>query len=397
MILRKAFIVPAAAMLMFASGADAQIADIAKAQAADPLAPYIKASSWVVTAKGPTFVELAVAQQEAALRVREGANQNPKLEMLSSPWDVLKLLADKRMEFLWQPLSEWAGPNLEKMREQRLTQLRLSAAAGDASAPSSDTSESTVRPKIRAVLQLAEFLIDIGRSEEAENMLQRQLASIEPRKDGSWKAIEWFSVAAWIGSARQKRNDFQGAIAEYALVERRLGNSPYAANATINRAALLVESGHYAQGLAVIDPLWERWSRDNREYKIGGSNRQFAWIRACSLEGLGRHAEADAAFQPVLDSNDTNDPHYVVETDDSLKLRGLVCMKRTSAVIQLLGNQLNNDLSPDGLLFMQPEYRPQRDAEFWNKVRSDPTLIAVARQRMRVLPEEMTPALNGWR
>jgi hypothetical protein len=247
------------------------------------------------------------------------------------------------------------------------------------------------------VIQLADFLIDNGQAAEAERMLQQQLRTMKVRTDGSWNAIEYFTVASWIATARNARNDVDGAIEEYEFVERALGNSPYADNATINRASLLVQNGRFAEGLGAIDPLWVRWSKESREYKVVGSERQFAWIRACALAGLGRHAEAEAAFVPVLQATDTRDPHYVIESDDSLKLRGLECMKQTAGVKHLIADELQDGLSPSALLLMQPAYRSERDPEFWAEVRADPLLTKLASERMRVLPPEMTPALNGWR
>jgi hypothetical protein len=393
---RNAFIVSAIALTP-ASAASAQIAEIAKAQASDPLAGYVKASSWVSTKKGPTFVELLIDPHSAALRLRTATNQAPDLRILDSPTEVLKLLADKRMEFLWQPLSDWAGPTLEKMRDEQIARLRAAAARGEADLPPSTTGESTVRPKIRALLQLADFLIDVGQCDEAERMLQQQLATMKVRSDSSWNAIEWFSVAAWIASARLGRDDFAGAIAQYAFIEQSLGNSPFAQNATINRASLLARSGRYADALAAIEPLWVRWSREQPELKVGGSERQFAWIRACALEGLGRHAEAEAAFKPVAEATDTRDPHFVIDSDDSLRLKGRVCLKQTAAVGDLIATQLQDGLSPWALLLFQPAYRPTQNVELWEKIRSDPRLAKLASERMRVLPPELTPALNGWR
>jgi hypothetical protein len=394
---RNALALAAITILVWPSCADAQIAEIAKAQAADPLSSYIKAAGWISTGKGPQFVELILDQKNAGLRVRTATNQTPQIQLLSSPSDVLKVLADKRMEFLWQPLIEWSGPTLETMRDRRLADLRAAVAAGDAVLPPLTTGESTVRPKTRALIQLASFLIDVGQSAEAERLLQKQLSSMKVRTDGSWSAIEWFSIGSWIASARLAREDVAGAIAQYTLLEHALGKSPYAENATINLASLLVQNGRYADGLAAIDPLWVRWSRETREYKIGGSDRQFAWIRACALEGLGRHAEADAAFQPVLQADDTKDPHYVVESDSALKLRGLVCRKDVAAVERLMADELQNSRSPSGLLSLQPNLLPRRDAELWAKIRSDPSLIKLSSERMRILPPELTPALNGWR
>jgi hypothetical protein len=283
------------------------------------------------------------------------------------------------------------------MRERTAAQLRAAAAAGNADLPPETTSESAVRPRIRALIQLADYLIDTGQPEDAERLLQDQLATMKVRTDGSSTAMEWFSVAAWIATARWARGDADGAVRQYEFIERTLGNSPYAANATISRASFLAQKGRYAEALNAIDPLWQRWQRETREYKIGGSERQFAWIRACALEGLARHAAAEAAFQPVTQARDTRDPYYVIEPDDALKLKGRVCMKQPDAVVALLADELQNALSPGALLLLQPAYRPQTDVDLWQRVRSDTTLAKLAGERMRILPTEMTPALNGWR
>lgn len=386
-----------AAAVSIPSQASGQIAEIAKAQAADPLAPYVKASGWVATGKGAVFVELLIDNSNAAIRLRTATNADPRLEVLSSPSDVLQILADRRMQFLWEPLADWTGPTLEKMRDRRLAHLRAAYAAGNAELPATSSSETPVRPKIRALIQLADFLIAVGQTQEAERLLQEQLTTMKPRTDGSWNAIEWFSIAAWIATARWAAGDSAGAISEYEMIERTLGNSPYEANATISKASFLAESGHYAEALSAIDALYAQWRKDNRGYKINGSERQFAWIRACALEGLGRRAEAEAAFQPVVQATNTHDPYYVIETDDTLQVKGRACMNQPDAVAAIVADELENQLPTEALLLFQPAYHPRSNVELRARVRSDPKLMGLARQRMRILPPEMTAALNGWR
>jgi len=374
----------------------AQVAELAKAQAADPAAVYIRASGWVSSAKGPVFVELLTDKDEAAIRLRTADNATPEIHLLDTPYDALKLLADKRMQFLWQPLSEWAGPTLEPMRDRGLVKLRAAAAARRVERPSSSTVESTVRPRVRSVLQLARYLIQIGRSAEAETLLQQELAGIRFKGGTSWSGIEWFSVGGVIASARWERGDSDGTIKQYEFMERTMGASAFTPNAMISRASFLARAGRYGEALSLIDATWAAWNRDNRGVKVAGSDRQFGWIRACALEGLGRHAEAVAAFEPVLRSNDTRDPHYYVEEDSVLKVRGAACMKDSNALATLLEDQLRNDLSPDALVTLQPSFRPKRDLALWEKVRSDPALRKAASERMRELPPEMTAALNSW-
>jgi tetratricopeptide (TPR) repeat protein len=301
------------------------------------------------------------------------------------------------MEFLWRPLAEWAGPGLVPMRDRLIARLRTAAAVGDSQYRPATTVESTVRPQVRAVIQLASMLDQIGRADEAEQLLQQQLATIDPKKGGGWRGIEWFSVAAGIAKARWARGDDAGAIAQYEFIEQRLGNSPYAVNATISRSSLLAFTGRYSEALAAVDGAYARWMSDNREDKVPGSERQFAWIRACALEGLGRHDEAQTAFQPVLADREWRDPDFVIEPDNDLRFRGRLCMKQRDALVGMLSSNLRDDLFTSSLLALQPERRFPHDEAQWTALRTDPGLMKVASERMRVLPPDLIPALNGWR
>lgn len=358
----------------------------------------LKASGIVQTDDGPVTVELLTQRSDAALRLRSSPTAFPQIIPLTKTADVLQLLADKRMAFLWPSLIQWAGLTLEKMRDEQLAKLQAAAAVGISRQRPTGTGESTVRAPTRALLQLATFMIDNGRAADAERLLQQRLSTMPVQANQArWEEIEWMSVAALIASSRAARDDIDGALAEYDLIESTLGSSPYAMNATINRAATLVRRGRYAEALAAVEPLWQQWTSLKSDDKVRGSERQFAWIRACALEGLGRHSEADIAFQPVLDARNTRDRNFVVDSDKRLKLQGLVCMRRTAAVEQLIEDEMHNALFSTGLVTLQPAYRPQRDAEFWKAIRSDPKLAPVIHERMRELPPELVPALNGWR
>jgi hypothetical protein len=363
-----------------------------------PQPPLVRASGQVQTGEGVVDVELLVLNDDAALHLRWPGEHDREINWLTKPGDVLSLLADKRMAFLWAPLTEWAGPALERMRNRRLAKLQAAAAIGESAQAAAATIESTVRPRTRATLQLAGFLIETGQPNEAERILQERLATMPLARDKSrWNEIEWFTVASRIATARTARGDIRGALAEYDLAQTTLGDSPYAINALVNRAALLLRDRRYAEALSVIDPAWKQWQATRSDDKVGGSERQFAWIRACALEGLGRRAEADAAFQPVLAAKDSWDRDFVIDSDQKLQMRGLVCMRRTAAVKAMIAENIRNGFSSNALLIFQPAYRPLFDADFWATITSDPELQKLVRERMRELPPELAPALNGWR
>lgn len=367
--------------------------------AVDRSARYVKAASWVNGSRyGPAYVELMINGEDAAVRVRSAAKADPEIYILSSPSDVLSLLADKHMQFLWQPLESWAGPGLVPFRDRTIARLQVAAAAGNPKYSPSTTAESTVRSNTRALLQLAYFLAKVGREDEAEQLLRRRLATMKFKGGESWQGIEWFSVAAGIGRSRGWRNDYDGAAAQYQFMERAMGDSPYAVNATINRASLLALGGRYGEALSAIDAAFARYIADSRGAKVPGSERQFAWIRACALAGLGRHTEAEEAFRPLNVERERNTQGFVIEPDSDLQFRARMCMKQERAMIELLSGDLRDDLFTDSvLLTLQPGFQPRRDQALWAAVRSDPGLMTLARERLRELPPEMIPALNGWR
>lgn len=364
----------------------------------DRFARYVKAAVWVEGAEGKEFVELLVDGEEAALRTRVTGASTPKFFNLTRPDDVLMLLADRRLEALWAPLTDWSGPSLELMRARMIRRFRSAALTARPDMPAGSTSESTVRPQVRAILQYASILDLTGHGAEAEDMLREHLAGMRPKLGGGWRGVEWQSVASAIAWSRKQRDDPKGAIAEYEAIERALGSSPFAVNATVNRAAALAMDGQYAPALATIEQAWARYLKDNRGDKVPGSERQFSWIRACALQGLGREAEARAAMPRLSDDREFSDEDFVVEPDNDLKIRNAMCMRDGSEVARLIARDFRRVGRSPALILLQPAYVPRGDSRaIIDAVRADSALAAAARERMRTLPSEMSAALNGWK
>ena len=229
-------------------------------------------------------------------------------------------------------------------------------------------------------------------------MLRERLVQMQPKRGVSWRGIEWQSVTAAIAWSRSQRNDQAGAIAEYEAVERTLGTSPYAVNATVNRAATLAYEGRYAEALTAIDGAWARYLKDNRGDKVPGSERQFSWIRACALHGLGRTDEARGAMPVLQDDREIKDADFVIEPDNDLKLRIATCTRDGPEFARLIARDLRRVGRSPALLLLQPAYIPRGNYRaIMATVRADPALKAAAASLMRTLPPEMTAALNGWR
>lgn len=365
----------------------------------DPLAKYIKAAGSVPSPAGPVLVDFLTDGDLAAIRVRRPDKPQPEILGIQSLDEALALLSDRRMEFLWEPLTAWTGPDLTAMRDRMIARLRAAAAEGSAGFRPRTTGESTVRPKIRAIVQLADYLRDCGREKEAEDLLGQQLATM--RLKGDWKDLEWFEVAALIASSRWSRGDDQGAIEQYEFIEKSMGDTPFALNATISRASLLVLSRRYEEALTAINSAWTRFAAYQKSGGSGdevpGSDRQFAWIRACALEGLGRHIEADADMKLLSGDREWHDPDFVIASDKNLRFKALQCMGKPEPMIEALKDQVANSPITGALLDFEPAYHRRRYQQFWDAVMSDPELSKMVAQRMRILPSEMSDALNHWR
>lgn len=366
--------------------------------AADPSAAYVKASGWVEGAEGRTFVELLIDGDDAALRTRVAGASRPRYLILTYPADALMLLADRRLEFLWAPLTDWTGPSLERMRARMIRRFRSAMETARPDAPSANTSESTVRPRVRALLQYARMLDLTGHGADAEEMLRGQLSTMRFKQGGGWRGIEWSSVATAIAVSRVLRDDRAGAIAEYATMERAMGRSPYTVNAIVNRAASLAMDGQYVSALATVDQAWARYLKENQGDKVPGSERQFAWIRACALSGLGRDADARVQERVLRDDRELYDDHFVIEPDNDLLVRSAKCRRDGAEVARLIGRDLRRVGRSQALILLQPAYRARgADVAIIDAVRADPALKAAAATHVRVLPPEMTAALNGWK
>lgn len=353
----------------------------------------VKAGDWVSTARGPVFVEFSALGNGRAslgtLRLRLASESKSEVLPLRDPQMILALLADKRMQFLWQPLTDWAGPGLESIRDSTLAHLRGAWARGAPALPPLSDTESQLGLRVRALLQLTNYLMVVGQHSEAEQLLRDNLSKMAPRTDLSTRALEWQMVAFGIARSRLAQGDSQGAVSTYALVEATLGDSPYAVNATVNRAAVLVESGEYSAALTALDSATAKLrvvSAAKSKAAINpGSDLQFAWIRACAFERLGRTSEAREALHPLLSSS-----------DQSFQAKARVCMGDVAALKRLIAQSLSTEFILSDSLLFQPGFVPTKNRAIWDAVRADPELQALANQRMRVLPPELTAALNGW-
>ncbi len=398
---------------LVATGAAALSAPAAAAVYAPPTAPTAdtldaeidrasRAHGIVDFGPGPVRVDLLILDDRALLAVRSLSAARPQVYRIDDPGAAALVLADRRLAFAWPTLIDWAGSSLDKLRAQKLAETRAAfARGGDARADSATTPESSVRPRTRALLQHSSQLWHLGYCDEARRLLEAELAG--NRRKSEWEKAEFAMVTISLATKLNNSGDHAAALALYDTVGRM--ESSYAINAEVNRAAILAETGQYIDALALIERSYAAYTAapdgkfGHGHEKVPGSDRQFGWIRACALHGLGRTAEARDAVAGLFAEVDPDGKGFTVTSNSSLRLRARLCMRDVEgAVTDLIAAHGKAKVSSELIYLLQPALLPPGnvDQAIWMKVRGDPRLQALIADTMRVLPRELASALNGW-
>lgn len=345
-------------------------------------------------------LHVAGAFAELALRDRDGQQWR---EPLTTVELALSLLADNRMRPLWQPLLDWAGPGLERLRDRRVAAARAVTADGRTEIATS-TAASSTRPKVRAAMLLAEELAGAGQLDQAIALIERTRGTAPGR--GDWAQAEWMALSLRLRSYVRYRDGPAAARAVLDASEAALGSAnDYSINFQINRAADLAEDGRHSEALAVLDAAEARYrgARDGRYgaggERVPGSDRQFAWIRICALTGLGRGKEVASLVPTIYPPAEPSDDAFRIPASNSIRYRLFRCMDSATGVADEMAAELR-DGSIGGTAFVQLQpglYDVRKPPEFRLRVAADAKLAPLLAARFRVLPPALHPALNRWR
>ena len=188
------------------------------------------------------------------------------------------------------------------------------------------------------------------------------------------------------------------AIRELDVHLMRFGpKNDYVLNLQINRAAYLAQSGRFKEALDAIDAAGAAYATSGSG-KVRGSDRNFAWVRACALNGLGRRDEAAADFVRFGEAQTRPGRRVVLQRDESIRIRGYLCMGDEDALAREL-IAAAPPLASGALLMLQPHQSDERYGELGRRaiaaVRLNPG-VAAAYQHRRELPPIFRPALNNW-
>lgn len=321
----------------------------------------------------------------------------PRVVPLENSVPLLAFLADRRYEFLWAPLTDWAGADLARFRERLRRQAEtLSQTSRSVGALSS--AESVVSGRVADFIRLTAIYMDIGEALLAQAVMEKYLAATRPRGGNSQRSLDWVIAKARLASVLQFQGKIEESFPHYDDIQRVAGRSVQSVNGAINHAAILAEAGRYSDALQIIDSAWAMFRKEAGEDGLVGSERQFAWIRACALNGLGRIDEATATYETLRESGRVSDRNFIVPSKESIEWRAHWCMRRKANLKQYLLDELRSERPTLAVLAMQPAYKGEgEDPVLLVDMRADPEIRVAIAVRMRELPAPMLPAMNKYR
>lgn len=363
------------------------------------------ASGVLTIGKRTVTIRFVPSGETAALFLDSDTPLGPQEVAIADVDIALRVLSDRRLAFLAPALKAWAGPGLIRLRDRMVERTRATYRNGDFPDDPKSAAQHFVRPRVRALMQYADALTASGRRDEAVALIEQARSAIKLKKPG-WSSSEWTMMSLRQASYLRDRQAPDAEIAALAAASARIGgDSPYHINFDINRAARLAETGQYAEALALIDSAETAFVgtagprlRDGGN-KLPGSLREFAWIRACALHGLGRVAEAAALLARITDETRPSFPDTVAPPGPDFTMRVAACLRDKDAMVRVLADDIDRDvLAPTGLVWLQGDLHPDTvPADLVAAVRADLLARPEIAARFRPVGPAMRQALNRWR
>lgn len=256
---------------------------------------------------------------------------------------ALAILADIRLEPLWPEVETILGEGGAALRDAQLARGREAYRRGRAASLSRTraTMESMNGADSRATLDMARVLDAAGQLDEALALLDEDLPRPREGRATISDSRQYDRLSNRLRYAQLLYNNRRHGEALAAL--EALENDPliaadYRTNATVNRAAFLAELGRGPEALAAIDRAVAMFGSPSDAYRIEGSGRQFAWIRACALHLMGRADESAAAMAVVDAAPERFSGTWAsVPTTSSIEFRAALCLGDVDRLADVLG------------------------------------------------------------
>ena len=385
----------------------AALAASAATSAAAPPAPIVPPPSYLVRpCPADRTVSLTRGLGACIIDGREQGflvvfDPNNFSRVIAAPLDhelLFTLLASTDMQKLWPQLTEFTGADGSRLRGM----LRARAAAllerGWTEPRSSNPLENFVGGSVLATMQAADLLLEAGDGADSIALLRSARNAVERARSNKRQAnFDWVALAMREAKQLQVLDDVPAAARVFqAIIDNKTIDHDYTINGAVNYAAMLAELGRGKEALAMIEQAEAMFVKANRGESVPGSDRQFAWIRACALHTLGDKTGAEKAIA-VIDSA----PQALRESSGAIPPTGRIeqrlafCMKddqRLEALLtksDYLVDPAAAALQSEMIWF--PRDRSETTARLYQRYANAGRL-----QRMRQMPAALVPAMNRW-
>jgi len=353
----------------------------------------------IVLPTGPAQAELHVAGDSAIILIRLADGSIASARAVNDVSDALGILADRRLAFAWPALLAWAGSDLTLLRERAVARARMAAEAGLLGAePSGQAEKWAGDPAVSATLHYARALSDAGHKTDAITVLREAIAQTPGDAEHNYARV---FLTMRLANMQFESGDVAAGIAQLEAAERdKALDGEYELNIVVNLAMALARSGQYQRALVTINNAWRDFdagAAESEDYlKVPSSEANFAWIKACALDGLGSHEKARALMAGIVAAPDWPVDDTVPAT---ARLNGFLCMHDDAGFAAEIAAQLQS-AAPAGAVFLQAqpgahEYAPDRAVV--TAALHRPALIKAMAGQVRDLAPAFAPALQGWR
>ena len=322
-------------------------------------------------------------------------------QRLAMPFDhdmIFTLLASTDMAPLWPQIIAFTGEDGGKLRTASRARSQNLRSGGWAAPKSTNQLENFVSGSVLATMQAADLALDAGDGGDAIGLLQAKRAGLElGGLKSSDKQFDWVSLAMREAKLQQALGNVAAATSIYdAISANQAIYAGYRVNGAVNKAAMLAELGQAAQSLALINQAENDFKRTSNGPKVPGSDRQFAWIKACDYHLLGNEKEARKAIAVIQSAPaELRNAKGMIAPTSGIEIRLAFCLKDDAMLAGIVtGTQYAVD--PAALLLQEKLVWFPRDRSVTIDLVRQRFAKSGYAPRMRQIPVALVPAMNRW-
>lgn len=345
-------------------------------------------------------VRVCLVEQRGWLMLRaEDVNTGERYRDMTVEYEnVFGMLSSTKAAALWPRLMAFVGEDGEGWRRALRKRADDLLTTGTATPRDGSPLENFVGGSVLITLQAAELYWQAGDAAMATKLLRDKRLELESLDALTNPNLQFSWISLLLRQAKQVINngDLEAGLELYRLIEAQTQfEGGFRANGLVNHAAVLAEFDRPREAIVLLDAA-EKAAGPRRGW-VQGSERQFAWIRACALYQLGDKKGMEKAMEVIRKAAPAlRRASGGIASTESIELRMAYCMNDDAAVAQILHGD-------DSYLY-EPGWSAMQEGTF-SFIPGKNATRQLARQRLsgsasapavRQLPAALHPALNYW-